>query len=166
MSKLNYLYLGLGSNLGEKLENIHLAYTKIQNKVGDICAKSFVYETPPWGFESKDVFFNSVILVETQLTPFEVLEQIKLIETEMGRGTAYQVGYSSRLIDIDILDYNNQIIETKLLVIPHPHIEKRNFVLYPLRDVKENWIHPKSLIAIQDLLEKSENIGEIKRVLF
>ena len=131
MSKLNYLYLGLGSNLGDKRENINLAYLHIQEKIGNIFRKSSIYETPPWGFQSEDVFYNTVIFLETELTAQQVLEKIQEIEKELGRVKDFKIGYSSRVIDIDILDYNNMILEKPQLVLPHPHIEERNFVFYP-----------------------------------
>jgi len=166
MSKLNYLYLGLGSNLGDKIENILLAYTQIQERIGCIKNKSFVYETPPWGFKSKDVFYNTALLVETKLNAIEVLKIIKEIERELGRDTAYKVGYSSRVIDIDILDFNGEIMSSVELTIPHPHIENRDFVLYPLRDVNNSWIHPVSSDSIQRMIEEIGNQNEIKIVIF
>lgn len=166
MSKLNYLYLGLGSNLGDKRENINLAYGHIQEKIGNICRKSAIYETPPWGFQSEDVFYNTVIFLETELTAEQVLEKIQEIEKELGRVKDFKIGYSSRVIDIDILDYNNMILEKPQLVLPHPHIEKRNFVLYPMRDIAENWQHPKSRINIDQLIENLDKSEVIKRLGF
>lgn len=166
MSKLNYLYLGLGSNLGDKRENINLAYLHIQEKIGNIFRKSAIYETPPWGFQSEDVFYNTVIFLETELTAEQVLEKIQEIEKELGRVKDFKIGYSSRVIDIDILDYNNMILEKPQLVLPHPHIEKRNFVLYPMRDIAENWQHPKSRINIDQLIENLDKSEVIKRLGF
>lgn len=166
MSKLNYLYLGLGSNLGDKRDNINLAYSQIDKNIGNICQKSSIYETPAWGFESKDVFYNTVIFLETELTAQQVLEKIQEIEKELGRVKDFKIGYSSRVIDIDILDYNNEILETPHLVLPHPHIEKRNFVLYPMREVAQNWQHPKSLLNIDQLIENLDKSEVIKRLRF
>jgi deoxyguanosine kinase len=164
MSKLNYLYLGLGSNLGNKLNNIHLAYRHVQNEIGNITRKSYIYETPPWGFNSHDVFFNSVILVRTELSAKEVLSKIKYIETELGRVTSFKIGYSSRIIDIDILVFNNDIVESETLIIPHPHVDKRNFVLYPLQDVFSKWVHPKTKVPLIDMIKNLVNHDEIKRI--
>tara|TARA_B100000809_G_scaffold255813_1_gene294901 strand:+ start:564 stop:1064 length:501 start_codon:yes stop_codon:yes gene_type:complete len=166
MSKLNYLYLGLGSNLGDKLNNIHLAYCLIQKKIGVICRKSFVYKTPPWGFDSEEYFFNSVILVKSNLTANDVLAKIKWIEARLGRETSYTIGYSSRIIDIDILDFNNDVNETESLILPHPHIEKRSFVLYPLQDVNSKWVHPKSNSSLENLITNLDKNTEISRVIF
>lgn len=165
MSKLNYSYIGLGSNLGNKLENIHLAYILIQKKIGNICGKSSIYQTPPWGFDSKDDFYNSVILIETKLGAQELLTQLKLIESELGRDATLKIGYSSRVIDLDIIDFNNEIISRNDLVVPHPHIEKRNFVLYPLQEINSKWIHPKNNMTIENLIDYLNKTDEINRVL-
>lgn len=165
MSKLSYLYIGLGSNLGDKLKNIHLACDLIQSKIGDIKLKSHIYKSPPWGFESKDEFYNSVILVYTKLSPSHLLMEIKKIERFLGRDNSYKIGYSSRLIDIDIIDYNGVLFENDLLSIPHPHLHSRNFVLYPLYDINNEWIHPINGKSISLLIQELNDNDKIEKVI-
>jgi len=157
MKKLNIVYIGIGTNLGNKLNNIHLAYQLIQSNVGVISKKSNIYKSPPWGFESTEEFYNSVIKVSTFLEPELLLNELQKIETLLGKKQTYNIGYSSRLIDLDIIDFNNEIIDSKRLSIPHSHLAERNFVLYPLYDVCPNWIHPESKKTILELIKKIDN---------
>lgn len=158
MKKLNTVYIGVGTNLGDKLNNIHLAYQAIQSHIGDITGKSFIYKTPPWGFHSTEDFYNSVIKVKTTLPPMDLLDQLQVIEKSLGKTPTYTIGYSSRLIDLDIIDYNNEIIENNRLSIPHSHIADRNFVIFPLYDVCPNWVHPKTnkpILALKKEIDKT-----------
>jgi len=153
MKKLNIAYIGVGTNLGDKLQNIRLAYQLIQNNIGIISRKSNLYKTPPWGFESTEEFYNSVIKVDTYLEPEHLLDELQKIEMQLGKKQTFTIGYSSRLIDLDIIDFNNKIIDTNRLSIPHSHLAERNFVLAPLFDVCPKWIHPKSKKSIHQLIE-------------
>ena len=140
--KLKKVILGIGTNLGDKLENINLAYKYLNSEIGLIINKSKIYKSPPWGFNAKEDFFNSAVEIETNKSAHEILKIIKQIETKLGRQQKFKIGYSSRIIDIDILDYNNEKITDSLLITPHPHLHKRNFVLLPMQDICPNWIHP------------------------
>jgi deoxyguanosine kinase len=157
MKKLNIAYIGIGTNLGNKLNNIRLAYEHIQLCIGNIITKSNIYKTPPWGFESTEEFYNSVIEVHTLLEPELLLDELQNIENLLGKKQTFNIGYSSRLIDLDIIDFNKKIIDSKRLSIPHSHLTERNFVLYPLFDVCPNWAHPKSKIPILELIKKNDN---------
>ena len=161
---LNTVYIGVGTNLGDKLNNIRMAYQMIQSSVGDITRKSFIYKTPPWGFESKEDFNNSVIEVKTKLDSIQLLDELQSIEKALGKKQAYQIGYASRLIDLDIIDFNGEIIDNKRLSIPHSHLSDRNFVLFPLFDVCPKWVHPKTKKSISKLIKAIENKGEISVV--
>ena len=136
--KLNQLYLGLGSNLGNKIENIEQALVLIHAEIGSITKKSTFYFSQPQGFVSNNDFVNMVIKVETDSTPFEVLEGIEQIEKVMGRTSKSNGFFQDRLIDIDILYYNNEKIRTSLLVIPHPFIFQRDFVHVPLMEILDD----------------------------
>ena len=143
--RLNQLYLGLGSNLGNKIENIEQALVLIHAEFGSITKKSTLYFSQPQGFVSNNDFVNMVIKLETDRTPFEVLEGIEQIEKVMGRTSKSNGFYQDRLIDIDILYYNNEKIRTDLLVIPHPFIFQREFVHVPLMEILDD----TTLIAIR-----------------
>lgn len=140
---MNQVYLGLGTNLGNKENNLLLAIEKIKFELGEIEKVSTFYESEPWGFESESNFVNAVVKVATLLNPFEVLAKIQEIEHQMGRIKSKK-GYEDRLIDIDILYFNDEIIENETLTIPHPHIKKRDFVLNPLLEIDPNLICPRS----------------------
>jgi 2-amino-4-hydroxy-6-hydroxymethyldihydropteridine diphosphokinase len=131
------IYLSLGSNLGDKEGNILRAYTLIEQRIGHIARKSSLHRTAPWGFESSNDFLNSVIAIETSLTPRELLTETQRIEKEIGRTakTSADGTYQDRLIDIDILIYNDLIIDEPDLQIPHPLMNQRDFVLNPLKEV-------------------------------
>ena len=131
------IYLSLGSNLGDKEGNILRAYTLIEQRIGHIARKSSLHRTAPWGFESSNDFLNSVIAIETSLTPRELLTETQRIEREIGRTakTSADGTYQDRLIDIDILIYNDLIIDEPDLQIPHPLMNQRDFVLNPLKEV-------------------------------
>ena len=126
------VYLGLGTNLGDKLDNLEQAVVALSKTCGIVITVSSIYESPAWGFESEDSFYNSVVLIETTLLPEMLLEACKEVEQNLGRLKKTIFGYESRIIDIDILLYNNLVLNTTNLTIPHPLIGERMFVLAPL----------------------------------
>ena len=136
--KLNQLYLGLGSNLGDKIENIEQALVLINAEIGVITKKSTYYFSQPQGFVSENDFMNSVVKVATYFSPFEVLNAIERMEKELGRISKSNGFFQDRLIDIDILYYNNEKIRTDFLVIPHPFIFQRDFVHVPLMEILDD----------------------------
>ena len=164
MNSLKYIFLGIGTNMGDKPSNISTAYQFIQTKIGTIRRQSKIYQTPPWGFESDQDFFNTVVKVQTQLTAKEVLTEIKMIEKEMGRSQKLKIGYSSRIIDIDIIDYNGELLNDPILTIPHSHCHKRNFVLYPLKEIEPFWTHPTILKTVNNLIENQKFDSKISIV--
>jgi 2-amino-4-hydroxy-6-hydroxymethyldihydropteridine diphosphokinase len=136
-------YLGLGSNLGDRAENIRKALALISERAGEILALSDFYETEPWGYSSPEIYLNMAVGIETKLSPEEVLQTTQEIERKMGRSTKTVDGnYCDRLIDIDILLYDDLIIQTPALIIPHPLMCQREFVLQPLSEIAPNVIHP------------------------
>ena len=140
---LHQVYLGLGSNLGDKQENIRQAIELIGERVGEVIRQSSLIETEPWGFESENQFLNGVILVETTLTPRQLLRATQQIERELGRkkktfhSSLFTLHYSDRPIDIDILLYDDLTVDEPDLKIPHPLMHKRDFVMIPLREIKD-----------------------------
>lgn len=134
------VFLGIGTNIGDRDENIDIAYRYIENKIGNIIKKSNRYKTAPWGVLNQPDFINTCVLVETIIDHDELLKQIADIEKEMGRIRYKKWG--ERLIDIDILFYGNEIIKTEKLTIPHSYIQERIFVVKPLEDIDPNYLHP------------------------
>jgi 2-amino-4-hydroxy-6-hydroxymethyldihydropteridine diphosphokinase len=147
------VFLGIGTNLGDRETNLKNAIEKIAENIGPILKSSSVYETDPWGFTSDNLFFNMVVEVKTRLTPAGVLGAILQIEVLLGR-TRSEKKYSSRVIDIDILLYENYVIDEVSLRIPHPLIHERKFVLVPLCEIAPEFIHPVLGKSIRVLLEE------------
>jgi 2-amino-4-hydroxy-6-hydroxymethyldihydropteridine diphosphokinase len=134
---MNKVYLALGTNLGDKEKNLALAENYIQNEIGNILKSSSIYYSKAEGFKSEFDFLNKVILIETQLNPFELLEKVQQIEKNMGRKEKSENKvYKDRIIDVDILYYNDLDIKSEKLTIPHPEINERNFVKIPLSEIK------------------------------
>ena len=132
------VYLGLGSNLGDKEENIRKAIELIGLRVGLVARQSSLITTEPWGFESDNQFVNVAVLCMTELSPREVLRATQKIEREMGRSNKSVGGnYSDRIIDIDILLYDELRVDEPDLQIPHPLMLKREFVMIPLREIRD-----------------------------
>ena len=130
------IYLSLGSNIGDKEANILRAYELIEERIGHIVRRSSLHKTVPWGFSSPNEFLNSAIAVETSLSPRELLNKTQEIERLVGRKEKTgNGGYQDRIIDIDILYYNDMVINEPDLVIPHPLINERDFVLKPLKEI-------------------------------
>ena len=130
------VYLGLGTNLGQKKENLKIAVEKINEKIGKVTSLSSFYETAPWGFTSDNSFLNAAACVTTNYSPMEVLNLTQSIERELGRTLKSKNGiYHDRLIDIDILLYDDVVLNTPELKIPHPLMTERDFVMDPLREI-------------------------------
>ncbi len=137
----NDAYILLGANLGYKKETFSRARTMIAKEAGMIVSASSLYQTQPWGFESNDIFLNQALLVNTSLDAKALLKVLLKIEETLGRKRNGK-GYESRTIDIDILFFNNEIIETDVLTVPHPRIHLRNFALEPMAELAPDFLHP------------------------
>jgi 2-amino-4-hydroxy-6-hydroxymethyldihydropteridine diphosphokinase len=143
------VYLALGTNLGDRPANLRAAITALSPDV-KVIAESKVYETPPWGVEDQPTFLNMAVKCETALEPESLLKYLKQLEVQLGREQSFRWG--PRLIDIDILFCDNIILESESLIIPHPHLHERAFVLVPLTDIAPDFIHPVLKKTIKELL--------------
>lgn len=149
------VYLGLGTNLGNKEANLRTAIYKLQERIGKQVSLSSFYETAPWGFESDHSFLNAAIGLETSLSPIEILHITQEIEKELGRTKKSVNGsYSDRLIDIDILLYDTLVLQTPELTIPHPLMTERDFVMKPLIEIAGNVIHPTREKTLSELYQE------------
>ena len=148
------VYLGLGTNLGDKEANLRTAIYKLQERIGKQVSLSSFYETATWGFESDHSFLNAAIGLETSLSPIEILHITQEIEKELGRTKKSVNGsYSDRLIDIDILLYDTLVLQTPELTIPHPLMTERDFVMNPLIEIAGNVIHPTRQKTLSELYQ-------------
>ena len=135
-------YLALGTNIGNKRRNMITAAALLAERVGDVLALSGFYETEPWGFQSENTFLNAALQLETALSPLELLKATQDIEIEMGRTQKSNGAYHDRIIDIDILLYDDLVLQTPELTLPHPLMHERLFVMEPLAEIAPNVIHP------------------------
>lgn len=143
------VYLALGSNIGNRLANLKNAINNLPPQL-NVRAKSPVYETPPWGFEDQPAFLNQVLAAETYMEAQPLLAHLKRLETALGRAPGFPNG--PRLIDIDILFFDDLILDSPPLVIPHPRLHQRAFVLVPLNDIAPHLIHPVLKKPVSELL--------------
>ncbi len=150
------VYLALGSNLGNRLANLKQAVAAFSPQM-EVKAKSHVYETPPWGYEDQPKFLNQVIRVKTYLEPEPLFKHIKRLEVALGRKISFQNG--PRLIDIDLLFYDDLILNTASLVIPHPRLHERGFVLLPLMDIDPDLVHPANRKSVREMAALSDVDG-------
>ena len=149
------IYLSIGSNKGNRYSFIKEALRLIRKDIGKVILMSKIYETKSWGFHSDD-FLNICIMIKSELLPAELLNKLKNIEDRIGR-IRNSTKILAREIDIDILFYSDKIVDHKDLIIPHPRLHLRNFVLYPLNDIASDFIHPILLKPINELLEECED---------
>jgi len=151
---MHTVYLGLGTNLGNLSANIIKALEDIHERIGIVKSQSSFYSTEPWKFESENKFLNAVAEVETPLSPMELLSQIIVIEREMGRKDKSSNGvYHDRIIDIDILLYDDLVVNENTLVIPHPLMTERLFVMQPLAEIAPSVKHPVSGLSLKEIAQ-------------
>jgi 2-amino-4-hydroxy-6-hydroxymethyldihydropteridine diphosphokinase len=143
------VYLALGSNLGNRAANLKEAIASLPPQM-EVKARSKVYETPPWGHIEQEKFYNQVLKVKTYLEPEQLLKHLKRLEVALGRIASFRNG--PRLIDIDILFYDDLVFESPVLTLPHPRVHERGFVLLPMMDIAPDFMHPVKQRSIRDLI--------------
>jgi len=159
---MNKAFLSLGSNRGDRIANLNMAMAQLSEKGGNIIITSSLYETQPWKMEDKTDFFNQVLLLETNLSVRQLMNIIIKIEALMGR-VRIEEKYEPRTIDIDILFFNDEIINTQELSIPHSLIQERRFVLEPLAEIAPAYIHPVFNKSSKELLAECQDKSRIKK---
>ncbi len=156
------VFIGLGSNLGEKTKNLELARKHISNQIGEIKSQSSLYETEPWGDKNQDNFYNQVIRIQTDVFPLALIQKCLEIEILIGRVRIQK--WAARLIDIDILAITGIQIHTESLTLPHPFLFQRKFVLLPWQEIAPNYVLPSYLSTISNILEETSDESWIRKV--
>ena len=152
-------YLLLGANLGDRVQTLRRAANLIAGRVGAVVHQSGLYETAPWGVTDQPAYLNQVLAVQTTLTPEAVLAQTQAIEEELGRVRLEKWG--ARIIDIDILYYDDRILQTDTLTIPHPYLHQRRFTLVPLAEIAPNFVHPIFRKTTTQFLYETDDNGPV-----
>lgn len=153
--KMNKLFLITGGNIGDRKKNLETAANLIEKRVGKIIIRSKIYETEAWGITDQPSFYNQVLVLESKFSPRQVLDTILKIEEEMGRKRS--VKNAARVIDIDILFFNDAIVNEQNLIIPHPEIGNRRFVLSPLNEIAPQMVHPGLKKSMKQLLSETKD---------
>jgi 2-amino-4-hydroxy-6-hydroxymethyldihydropteridine diphosphokinase len=163
LTRGNITFIGIGSNVGNKIRNCGRAITEItQHEHNRLIAQSSLYKTEPIGYTQQDWFINCVIEIETSLTAYQLLHVLEDIERSMGRKRIFKWG--PRIIDLDILFFNDETIQCEELTIPHPELEKRAFILVPLCEIAGDYIHPVLKKSIFQLVSQLEDGGEVEKL--
>ena len=139
---MHTIYLSVGGNLNNTSEKFEQLFSLLEERVGKILRKSSYYQSDAWGFESEYPFINIALCLQTELSPFELLHETQSIEKQLGRTSKTTTSYHDRTMDIDIIFYDNEIIKTSNLEIPHPRMHERDFVLIPLSEIAGEFAHP------------------------
>jgi len=158
---MNQAVLLLGGNIGDRMSIVNAAIVQIKKQCGKTINHSKVYESEAWGFKADTNFLNQAIVINTNLKANELLCITQSIEAELGRKERISANYESRSIDIDILFYNSEIIESKNLIIPHPRLHLRKFTLNCLSDIDSNFIHPKLNKSIKKLSQECKDTVKV-----
>jgi len=161
MNKQHQVVLSLGSNQGNRLENIERCIISIHREIGTVIKVSRLFETPAWGFESGP-FYNCAVVVHTHKSAHQVLDEVLLLEEALGRIRSDVEGYQARIIDIDVISFDEEIIASEKLKVPHPEMQNRLFVLVPMRDLNLDWRHPILQKYLHELLVLSDDKSNCK----
>lgn len=159
---LESVFILIGSNLGERKRLVNQACKMMEERCGVLISKSKMYESEPWGFEAEHWFLNQVVRIDTVLSPDELMKTLLSIEKELGRDRSVpHEGYVSRSIDLDILYYGEEIVDTEMVTAPHPRLQERRFALVPLCDVVPCLVHPLLRKTNRQLLEECQDKGKV-----
>ena len=158
--EIENIFLGLGSNQGDRELNLKKSIKLLNSRVGKILNSSRIYESEPWGVKKQNNFLNQVVEIETNIDPNDLLSICKNIEYDMGRKP--EIKWGKRVIDIDILYYQSKIINNKILLIPHKLMHERKFVMIPLNDINESHLHPILKISNKEILNKCNDNCKVK----
>ena len=161
----NLVVLGLGGNVGDVKRTLKDAVKRLEGVLGEIVMSSSLYRTQAWGVENQPDFLNQAIVLDTKLPPNIVLKRCLEVEIELGRDRISGEKWQQRVVDIDVLFYNQEIIKTDDLTIPHPYIQERNFVLFPLVEIIPNFEHPILKKTVLELKKTSNDRLQINKVL-
>jgi len=159
---MNSVVLLLGSNMGDRFTNLEKGSDEIKMGIGEIIQQSSMYETAAWGNENQEQFLNKVVTVNSSLKAAQLMKRILSIEEKMGRIRMKK--WEPRIIDIDILFYNNEMISNETLTVPHPSLHLRKFTLMPLAELMPDYIHPVLKKSITDLLHELNDSLEVKKI--
>jgi 2-amino-4-hydroxy-6-hydroxymethyldihydropteridine diphosphokinase len=158
---MNVSYILLGGNIGNTLQIFDNCVSLIGNEIGEVTLSSSIYVSEPWGFSHENKFFNQVLKISTLLNHHQLLQKCQSIETFLGRKRKQENGYQARKIDIDILFFNDLIMENKDLQIPHPRLHLRKFTLLPFLEVESTFTHPKLNKSIEKLLSECPDKSKV-----
>ena len=157
---MNQVYLQLGSNMGERYQYLSSAISLIEEKIGVVESASKIYESTPWRIDGQENYLNQVLLVKSNLSSLGVLHEALQIENELGRVRLEKWG--ERIIDVDIIFYNDEMIEKAELCVPHKHMHERLFVLLPLVEIAPDFIHPKYKKTIIELVASCSDVDKVE----
>ncbi len=162
LSATSKVIAGLGSNLGDRFDALKRAMELIREEAGEITAASSVWETEPWGFDADEQFLNMVIVIRTSLEPARLIQLFRSIEGRLGRKKSGGGKYESRIIDLDILFWDDRVISLPGLEVPHPKLHTRRFVLEPLQEVAPEAIHPVTGLTVAEMLQFCEDNSDVR----
>ncbi|GAA4050254.1 2-amino-4-hydroxy-6-hydroxymethyldihydropteridine diphosphokinase [Flavobacterium chungnamense] len=163
MNQQHQVILSLGSNQGNRLENIEHCIDLLHQEVGTVVKVSSLFESDSWGFSS-DSFYNCAVLIHTHKNPQKLLKNILKVEKKLGRVRTESSDYQSRVIDVDMISFDDEIIESESLQIPHKHLQDRLFVLLPMMEVVSDWTHPISQKSVSDILKDCKDEGNCVKI--
>lgn len=158
------VYISLGANLGDRESSLRRSLQLIEARAGHLLRASSLYLSEPWGFDAEEDFLNQVVLINTELSPEELLTELQKIENELGRTSKTTSKYESRIIDLDILFYGDRVVDHDLLKIPHPGVCLRKFVLLPLNEIESEFRHPVLNDSVNELLEKCKDHSKVRKL--